>query len=357
MQLPVMPPVSPMLAKATKSVPRAAGLFYEPKWDGFRCIVFRDGAEIELGSRNERSMTRYFPELVTAFADALPQRCVLDGEIVVQRDGRLEFEVLQQRIHPAKSRVDLLADQTPASFIAFDLLAEGDDALLDTPFEQRRARLEAMLGSARGSVYLTPITTDPDEAERWFQTFEGAGLDGVVAKPASMPYRPDVRLMTKVKHERTADCVVAGFRWHKSGPIVGSLLLGLYDGEHLQHIGVAASFTMSRRAELLEELAPYRDNALDGHPWQEWAAPQTDNPDRMPGAVSRWNAGKDLSWQPLRPELVVEVRYDQLEGNRLRHTAHFMRWRPDRTPRSCTYDQLDVPVRFDVGDVLRGSMP
>ncbi len=357
MQLPVMPPVAPMLAKATKTVPRAAGLYYEPKWDGFRCIVFRDGDEIELGSRNERPMTRYFPELVTALADALPERCVVDGEIVVRREGRLEFEVLQQRIHPAKSRVDLLAAQTPASFIAFDLLAEGDESLLDTPFQQRRSRLEAMLDSAAGSVHLTPITTDPDQAEHWFQLFEGAGLDGVVAKAGDMPYRPDVRLMTKVKHERTADCVVAGFRWHKSGPVVGSLLLGLYDGEHLQHIGVAASFTMARRAELLEELAPYRDNALEGHPWQEWASPQTDNPDRMPGAVSRWNAGKDLSWQPLRPELVIEVRYDQLEGNRLRHTAHLKRWRPDRTPRSCTYDQLDVPVRFDVVDVLRGSVP
>jgi len=357
MQLPVMPPIGPMLAKATKTVPRADGLFYEPKWDGFRCIVFRDGDEIELGSRNERPMTRYFPELLPALAAALPPRCVVDGEIVVKRDGRLEFEVLQQRIHPAKSRVDMLARETPASFIAFDLLAEGDDSLLDTPFEQRRARLEALLATDADTVYLTPITTDPDEAERWFETFEGAGLDGVVAKPASMPYRPDVRLMTKVKHERTADCVVAGFRWHKSGPVVGSLLLGLYDGEHLQHIGVAASFTMSRRAELLDELAPYRDNALDGHPWQDWATPQTDNPDRMPGAVSRWNSGKDLSWQPLRPELVVEVKYDQLEGNRLRHTAHFKRWRPDRTPRSCTYDQLDVPVRFDVGAVLGGKVP
>jgi len=357
MQLPVMPPIGPMLAKATKTVPRADGLFYEPKWDGFRCIVFRDGDEIELGSRNERPMTRYFPELLPALAAALPPRCVVDGEIVVKLEGRLEFEVLQQRIHPAKSRVDMLARETPASFIAFDLLAEGDDSLLDTPFEQRRARLEALLATDADTVYLTPITTDPDEAERWFETFEGAGLDGVVAKPASMPYRPDVRLMTKVKHERTADCVVAGFRWHKSGPVVGSLLLGLYDGEHLQHIGVAASFTMSRRAELLDELAPYRDNALDGHPWQDWATPQTDNPDRMPGAVSRWNSGKDLSWQPLRPELVVEVKYDQLEGNRLRHTAHFKRWRPDRTPRSCTYDQLDVPVRFDVGAVLRGKVP
>jgi len=357
MQLPVMPPVAPMLAKAAKAVPRAAGLLYEPKWDGFRCIVFRDGDEIELGSRNERSLTRYFPELLPAFAETLPHKCVLDGEIVIRQEGRLEFEVLQQRIHPATSRVNKLAQETPASFIAFDLLAAGAESLLDTPFEQRRARLEAMLGTAEGSVHLTPITTDPDEAERWFQTFEGAGLDGVVAKPGNMPYRPDVRLMTKVKHERTADCVVAGFRWHKSGPVVGSLLLGLYDGDHLQHVGVAASFTMARRTELLKELAPYRNDALEGHPWREWAAPQTDNPDRMPGAVSRWNAGKDLSWQPLRPELVVEVRYDQLEGNRFRHTSHFTRWRPDRTPASCSYDQLDVPVRFDVGDVLRGRMP
>ncbi|CAN5874857.1 ATP-dependent DNA ligase [soil metagenome] len=356
MQLPVMPPLPPMLAKATKAVPRGDGLFYEPKWDGFRCIVFRDGAEIELGSRNERPLTRYFPELLGPLAASLPDRCVVDGEIVIRSCDRLDFEALLQRIHPAKSRGDLLAEQTPASFVAFDLLADGDESLLDTPFAQRRERLAGILADSAPPVHLTPITSDPDEAEHWFQLFEGAGLDGVVAKAADLPYRPDARLMTKVKHERTADCVVAGFRWHKSGPVVGSLLLGLYDGSHLQHVGVAASFTMARRTELLDELAPYRDNALEGHPWQAWASTQTDDPDRMPGAVSRWNAGKNLSWQPLRPELVVEVRYDQLEGNRLRHTAHFKNWRPDRTAASCTYEQLDIPVRFDIDDVFHGSV-
>lgn len=351
-----MPPVSPMLAKATKTVPRGDGLFYEPKWDGFRCIVFRDGDEIELGSRNEKPLTRYFPELLGPLAASLPERCVVDGEIVIRSGDRLDFEALLQRIHPAKSRVDLLAEQTPASFVAFDLLAEGDESLLELPFGDRRARLAAALDGAAPPVHLTPITSDPDEAEHWFELFEGAGLDGVVAKAADLPYRPDVRLMTKVKHERTADCVVAGFRWHKSGPIVGSLLLGLYDGDQLQHVGVAASFTMVRRQELLAELAPYREGALAGHPWQAWASPQTDDPDRMPGAVSRWNAGKDLSWQPLRPELVVEVRYDQLEGSRFRHTAHFKHWRPDRDARSCTYEQLDTPVRFDIDHVFQGTV-
>ena len=355
MQLPVMPPVAPMLAKAATALPRSAGLRYEPKWDGFRCIVYRDGDEVELGSRNERPLTRYFPELLGPLVATLPDRCVLDGEIVIRSGDRLDFEALLQRIHPAKSRVDLLAEQTPASFVAFDLLAVGDESLLDTPFAERRERLAGLLADAAPPIHLTPITTDPAEAERWFEVFEGAGLDGVVAKPADMPYRPDVRLMTKVKHERTADCVVAGFRWHKSGPVVGSLLLGLYDGEHLQHVGVAASFTMARRKELLEELAPYREGALEGHPWQAWASPQTVDPDRMPGAVSRWNAGKDLSWQPLRPELVVEVRYDQLEGSRFRHTAHFRTWRPDRTAASCTYEQLETPVRFDLDSVFQGG--
>ncbi|MGY1722927.1 ATP-dependent DNA ligase [Blastococcus sp. SYSU DS0533] len=354
MDLPLLPPVKPMLAKAATRVPVGGEWFYEPKWDGFRCIVFRDGDEVELGSRNERPLTRYFPEVVAAVKENLPERCVVDGEIVVPRDDRLHFEALLQRIHPAESRITLLAEQTPASFVAFDLLALGDEVLLEAPFAQRRARLEAALAGARPPVHLTGVTRDPATAERWFETFEGAGLDGVVAKSADLPYGPDQRLMTKVKHVRTADCVVAGFRWHKSGPVVGSLLLGLYDGEDLQHIGVAASFPMARRAELVEELAPYRAEALDGHPWQDWANAQVqaDGEQRMPGAVSRWNAKKDLSWVPLRPELVVEIKYDQLEGRRLRHTGQFLRWRPDRDPRSCTYDQLDVPVRYDLGEVL-----
>jgi ATP-dependent DNA ligase len=356
MDLPLLPPVKPMLAKATTKLPTAEGLFYEPKWDGFRCIVFRDGDEVELGSRNERPLTRYFPEVVAAVKEALPERCVVDGEIVVPQGDRLHFESLLQRIHPAKSRVDLLAENTPAHFVAFDLLALGDESLLETPFAERRERLRAAV-SGTERVHLTAVTQDAATAQRWFDEFEGAGLDGVVAKAPDLPYGPDQRLMTKVKHVRTADCVVAGFRWHKSGPIVGSLLLGLYDEGGLQHIGVAASFPMARRAELVEELAPYRANALDGHPWQDWANAQVGEDGtehRMPGAQSRWNAGKDLSWVPLRPELVVEVKYDQLEGRRLRHTGQFLRWRPDREPLSCTYDQLDVPVRYDLAEVFTG---
>jgi ATP-dependent DNA ligase len=358
MDLPVMPPVKPMLAKAATKLPVGDGVYYEPKWDGFRCVVFRDGDEVELGSRNERPLTRYFPEVVAAVKANLPEKCVVDGEIVVPRGDRLHFEDLLQRIHPAESRVNLLAEQTPASFVAFDLLALGDESLLETPFAERRARLESALADVQAPVYVTAVTQDADTAHRWFETFEGAGLDGVVAKTADLPYGPDQRLMTKVKHVRTADCVVAGFRWHKSGPIVGSLLLGLYnDAGDLQHIGVAASFPMARRAELVEELAPYRAGALDGHPWQDWANAEV-NEDagehRMPGAVSRWNAKKDLSWVPLRPELVVEIKYDQLEGRRLRHTGQFLRWRPDRDPLSCTYDQLEVPVRYDLAEVLAG---
>jgi ATP-dependent DNA ligase len=332
-------------------------MYYEPKWDGFRCIVFRDGDEVELGSRNERPLTRYFPEVVAAVKAHLPERCVVDGEIVVPAGDRLHFEALLQRIHPAESRVTLLAEQTPASFVAFDLLALGDESLLEVPFSERRTRLEKALEASRPPIYLTSVTRSAETAQRWFETFEGAGLDGVVAKAADLPYGPDQRLMTKVKHVRTADCVVAGFRWHKSGPIVGSLLLGLYnDAGDLQHIGVAASFPMARRAELVEELEPYRAQALDGHPWQDWANAQVqeNGENRMPGAVSRWNAKKDLSWVPLRPELVVEIKYDQLEGRRLRHTGQFLRWRPDRDPLSCTYDQLDVPVRYDLAEVLQG---
>ncbi|RBY75377.1 ATP-dependent DNA ligase [Blastococcus sp. TF02-09] len=354
MELPLNPPVKPMLAKAATKLPTGDGLLYEPKWDGFRCIVFRDGDEVELGSRNERPLTRYFPEVVEAVKQHLPERCVVDGEIVVPAGDRLHFEALLQRIHPAESRVKLLAEQTPASFVAFDLLALGDESLVDRPFGERRELLQTALAGTRPPVYLTAITEDADTAQRWFETFEGAGLDGVVAKSPELPYGPDQRLMTKVKHVRTADCVVAGFRWHKSGPIVGSLLLGLYDDGGLQHIGVAASFPMKRRAELVEELEPYRAQALDGHPWQDWANArvQENGENRMPGAVSRWNAKKDLSWVPLRPELVVEIKYDQLEGRRLRHTGQFLRWRPDRDPLSCTYDQLDVPVRYDLAEVL-----
>jgi ATP-dependent DNA ligase len=356
MDLPVLPPVSPMLAKAATKLPTGEGFYYEPKWDGFRCIVFRDGDEVELGSRNERPLTRYFPEVVAAVKEALPERCVVDGEIVVPRGDRLHFESLLQRIHPAESRVNLLAEQTPAHFVAFDLLALGDESLLEVPFAERQARLRGGVVTGSDRVHVTALTQDASMAERWFEEFEGAGLDGVVAKAPDLPYGPDQRLMVKVKHVRTADCVVAGFRWHKSGPIVGSLLLGLFDQGTLQHIGVAASFPMARRAELVEELAPYRAEALDGHPWQEWANAQVqeDGENRMPGAQSRWNAKKDLSWVPLRPELVVEIKYDQLEGRRLRHTGQFLRWRPDKSPEQCTYDQLDVPVRYDLAEVFAG---
>jgi ATP-dependent DNA ligase len=352
MDLPLAPPLSPMLAKLVRGVPEGDYL-YEPKWDGFRCIVFRDGDEVELASRNERPLTRYFPEVVEAALANLPPRCVVDGEVVLARDGRLDFETLQLRLHPAASRVNLLAEQTPASFVAFDLLALEGEAFLETPFARRRAALEDALRDAKPPVHLTPITGDLDTAREWFRTFEGAGLDGIVAKARDLPYAPDQRLMLKVKHERTADCVVAGFRWHKSGPVLGSLLLGLWNGDQLQHVGVAASFPMARRAELIEELAPLRENALDGHPWASWAEYQEELATR-PGMQSRWNPAKSLAWEPLRPERVVEVRYEHMEGRRFRHTAHFVRWRPDRDPRSCTYEQLEEPVRYDL-DALFGS--
>ena len=350
-----MPPVPPMLAKSVKDIPTGDYL-YEPKWDGYRCIVFRDGDEVELGSRNERPLTRYFPEVVAAVRNELPERCVVDGEIIVRVGDRLSFDTLSLRIHPAKSRVDLLARETPASFVAFDLLALGDEAFLETPFAERRRRLEAALTGVGRSVHVTPITADPALAGEWFDEFEGAGLDGIVAKGVDLPYAPDQRLMRKIKHERTADVVLAGFRWHKSGPVIGSLLLGLFnDAGELQHVGVIGAFPMARRAELAEELAPLRASALEGHPWRSWAeweAQASESGRRMPGAQSRWNAGKDLTWEPLRPERVIEVRYEHMEGDRFRHTAQFVRWRDDRDPRSCTYEQLEEPVRYDLADLL-----
>jgi ATP-dependent DNA ligase len=354
MRLPVMPPVSPMLARAVPDVPVEDGkLLYEPKWDGFRCIVFRDGDEVELGSRNERPLTRYFPEVVSMVREQLADRCVVDGEIIVAGHGRLDFDALQLRLHPAESRVRKLAGEIPASLVVFDLLAVGDEALTGAPFRDRRARLEHELAAVRPPVYLTPATTDVALARDWFTRFEGAGLDGLVAKPLDLPYRPDERVMFKVKHHRTADCVVAGFRWHKSGPVVGSLLLGLYDADGvLHHVGVAASFSTARRRELVDELAPYRTDSLTGHPWAHWAAGATAG-ERLPGATSRWNAGKDLSWQPLRPELVCEVAYDHMQGDRFRHATQFQRWRPEREPRSCTYAQLEVPQTWGLDQVLR----
>jgi ATP-dependent DNA ligase len=352
MQLPVMPPVAPMLAKAVPAIPPGAS--YEPKWDGFRSVIFRDGEEVEIGSRNEKPMTRYFPELVAALKAELPQRCVVDGEIVIATPDGLDFEALQQRIHPASSRVNLLAEQTPASFVAFDLLALGEDDLTGRPFAERRARLVEALAEARPPVHVTPATTDLELAKRWFVEFEGAGLDGLMAKPLDVTYQPDKRVMFKIKPERTADCVVAGYRLHKTGSdAIGSLLLGLYD-EHgkLASVGVIGAFPMATRRALFEELQPLV-TSFDGHPW-DWAAHEAGERTPRKNETSRWNAGKDLSFVPLRPERVVEVRYDHMEGPRFRHTAQFVRWRPDRTPQSCTYEQLERPVTYDLDDIVPG---
>ena len=353
MQLPVMPPIAPMLAKAVSSLPQGQYL-YEPKWDGFRSIIFRDGDDVEIGSRNEKPMTRYFPELVEALKHNLPERCVVDGEIVmVGPDGtRLDFELLQQRIHPAASRVKLLAEQTPARFVAFDLLALGDTDYTQKPFAERREALVAALKQARPPVSVTAATDDPDLAQDWFDRFEGAGLDGIVAKPLDAPYAPNKRTMAKLKHERTADCVLAGYRVHKSGPdVIGSLLLGIYDdGGVLTNVGVAGSFSMARRKELFAELQPLVAGE-EGHPWaSEEQEAGTRTPRNSEG--SRWSGKKDLSFVPLRPERVVEVKYDHMEGERFRHVAQFVRWRPDRDPESCTYAQLEEPVKFDLAEVL-----
>jgi ATP-dependent DNA ligase len=359
MDLPVMPPVAPMLAKAVPAIPSGEYVF-EPKWDGFRSIVFRDGPEVEIGSRNERPMTRYFPELVDAVLAEFPPRCVIDGEIVLPdfSAGRLDFEALQLRLHPAASRVRLLAAQTPAHFVAFDLLALGSDDYTERPFAERRAALEDAFAGARPPVHLTPATTDRDLAGQWFTQFEGAGLDGLIAKSPDGGYEQDKRVMFKIKHERTADCVVAGYRPHKSGDdAVGSLLLGLYrpSGE-LASIGVIGAFPMAVRRELRAELEPLV-TTFEGHPW-DWggrAAAAADGEGvRTPRSseYSRWNVGKDLSFVPLRPERVVEARYDHMEGTRFRHTAQFVRWRPDRAPSSCTFDQLEEPVSFRLSDIL-----
>jgi ATP-dependent DNA ligase len=341
-----------MLAKLTNDLPEGDGWLYEPKWDGFRCVVFRDGGDVELGSRNERPLTRYFPELLEPLRVQLPERCVLDGEIVIPSgDERgLDFDALLQRIHPAESRVRRLADETPAAIVLFDALAVGDRVLTEEPLAERRHVLQSLLPDPSPPLYLTPASDDPAVARGWFHRFEGAGLDGIVAKRLDGPYTPDKRTMIKVKHERTAECAVAGYRIHKDGKGVGSLLLGLYDDEGtLHHVGVAAGFTAKRRPELLAELQPLTEHALEGHPWQRWAEVMAHEEGRMPGAQSRWNAGKDLSWVPIRVEWVAEVTFGQLQSGRFRHGVKLLRWRPDRTPSSCTYDQLDVadPVRFD----------
>jgi len=347
-----MPPVSPMLAKPTADIP--AGQLYEPKWDGFRSIIFRDGDEVEIGSRNERPMTRYFPEVVAAVLANFPRRAVIDGEIVLADMARntLDFEALQQRIHPAASRVNMLAEQTPASFVAFDVLALGDEDLTGRPMAERRERLEAALADAQPPIHITPATRDLDTARRWFEQFEGAGLDGLIAKGLTITYQPDKRVMSKIKHERTADCVLAGYRVHKSGSdAIGSLLLGLYDDRgSLASVGVVGAFPMATRKKLFTELQSLV-TTFDGHPW-DWAKQVEGERTPRKNEASRWNAGKDLSFVPLRPERVVEVRYDYMEGPRFRHTTQFVRWRPDRTPESCTYDQLDRPVSFNIADVL-----
>ncbi|GAB4585941.1 ATP-dependent DNA ligase [Nocardia sp. IFM 10818] len=366
MELPLLPPVKPMLAKSVSTVPREPGLLFEPKWDGFRCIVFRDGDEIELGSRNDRPLTRYFPELVELLGKALPDKCVLDGEIVVVTENGLDFDTLQQRLHPAASRVAKLAAETPASFVGFDLLALGAEDLTERPFHERRRLLETVLDGEEDGInrlHLTPITDDPEVATDWFTRFEGAGFDGVMAKAADLPYLQDKRVMLKIKHERTADCVVAGFRWHKDGAGVGSLLLGLFDEDgNLHHVGVASSFTAARRKELVAELAPLREHALDDHPWKNWAdaAAQAKAEGKMPGGVSRWTGGKDLSWEPLRAELVAEVRYEHVMAGRFRHGGRLVRFRDDRTPESCTYAQLDEVAPAELAtifDEARGAKP
>ncbi|HEX2570455.1 MAG TPA: ATP-dependent DNA ligase [Polyangia bacterium] len=347
MNLPVPPPVLPMLAKRVDELPAAGRWIFEPKWDGFRALVFRDGDELLIQSRDEKPLNRYFPELLEPLRAQLLPRCVLDGEVVLVGSRGLDFEALQLRIHPAASRVKLLSQQTPASIVFFDLLCVGDRDLRGEPFEARRRELEGLLASAKPPLHLTPATSDLDLASDWFRRFEGAGFDGVMAKAIDGVYEPDKRAMLKVKHERECDCVVAGFRWHKKGEreAVGSLLLGLYDDAgKLHHVGVCASFTQEKRRELVDFLAPYRTDALAHHPWRDWAehGAAAEQPTRMPGGQSRWSQGKDLSWEPLRPELVVEVAYDHMQGDRFRHTAQFRRWRHDKRPSDCTYAQLEV---------------
>jgi len=357
MAYPIAPPVEPMLAKPADDLPEGEGWHFEPKWDGFRALAFRDGADLYLQSRELKPLDRYFPELHEPLLAALPPRCVVDGEIVIAGGAGLDFEALLLRIHPAASRVKLLAEERPASIVLFDLLALGDRDLRDVPLSERRALLEREVTTGL-RVLVTPATQDRAVARDWFSRFEGAGLDGVVAKPLDSPYEPGKRAMVKVKHARTADCAVAGFRWHKNGPgtMVGSLLLGLYDdGGTLHHLGICSAFLTARRKELVKELAPLREGAMEGHPWRdwaEWADGEGDPGQRMPGATSRWNRGKDLSWEPLRVERVCEVAYDHLQGTRFRHATHFLRWRPDRSPRDCRYDQLEVTPAYELSRIF-----
>ncbi|HVL54439.1 MAG TPA: ATP-dependent DNA ligase [Vitreimonas sp.] len=360
MRLPFDPPIEPMLAKAVDAIPSEDGWLFEPKWDGFRAVVFRDGDDVLIQSRDLKPLDRYFPELAEPLRDNLPERCVVDGEVVIATRGELDFEALLLRIHPAASRVKLLAQETPASFVAWDLLALGDEDLRKVRQVDRRARLEDAFRAVAPPVHLTPATTDRETGRQWFDVFEGAGLDGVIAKRLDAPYQPGKRAMLKIKHQRTADCVVAGFRWHKNGPgtHVGSLLLGLFDDRgSLHHVGITSSFTWDRRAALARELQPLRERALDGHPWGEWAQwAQAGSADasgkRLPGATSRWNRGKDLSWEPLRAERVAEVGYDHLQGDRFRHATTFKRWRPDKPPSDCRYDQLEASTPYLIGQIF-----
>jgi len=350
---PIAPPIEPMLATLADELPPGGDVLFEPKWDGFRAIVYRGDDDLYIQSRESKPLDRYFPELHDALLAALPKGCVVDGEIVIVTDDGLDFDALQQRLHPAASRVAKLAIETPSSFVAFDLLAEGGKDIRAVPQRQRRKRLEHLMKGSKPPIHLTPMTEDSATAAKWLQEFEGAGLDGVMVKLHEAPYQPGKRIMIKVKHARTADCVVAGFRWYKTGKdAVGSLLLGLYDdGGTLQHVGVTSSFTMVMRKRLVEELEPLRANALDHHPWRDWAGAEAVT-SRMPGGQSRWSAGKDLSWEPLRVERVCEVKYDHLQGNRFRHAAVFLRWRPDKSPGKCRYDQLEVTPPYELRKVF-----
>jgi ATP-dependent DNA ligase len=351
----IEPPIEPMLAKLAETLPEGGGFLYEPKWDGFRAIVFRGAEDVFIQSRDCRPLDRYFPELHATLLDLLPAGCVLDGEIVIATPRGLDFDALQLRLHPAASRAAKLAKECPADFVAFDLLAVDDRDLRGAPQVERRAELERLLANVKAPIHLTPMTRDPVLAAEWLSRFEGAGLDGVIAKPADGIYEPGKRAMIKIKHVRTADCVVAGFRWHKAGKgeLVGSLLLGLYDdGGRLHHVGVTSSFTMAKRKELAAELAPLRERAMEEHPWREWAEAYSEDMTRMPGGQSRWSAGKDLSWEPVRIERVCEVKYDHMQGPRFRHAAIFQRWRFDKPPKDCRYDQLEVTAPYELSKVF-----